>query len=177
MSATTQHPWRDEERIRELYWDQGKCAGEVADELGCTERTIWTWIKKHGMETRRNGHPRKERVNFDTSPNGYERWKATHPPDRGSVVMVHRLLAVSEHGFDAVAEKHVHHVNGVKWDNRPENIEVMTHEEHNRLHAIERDFGGLVDGKSPWEIHNERAEKSMDDNETAAANMEENHAE
>lgn len=30
---------------------------------------------------------------------------------------------VAEHGVDAVAGKHVHHKNGIRWDNRPEKLQ------------------------------------------------------
>lgn len=43
---------------------------------------------------------------------------------------VHRLLAISEYGFEAVAGNHVHHINGHKFDNRPENIEVKSEKQH-----------------------------------------------
>lgn len=157
MSTKTQDsdaPWRDEERLRELYWDEGLSPREMEDVLGCTERTIWEWIGRHGMETRRPGQQRYEWVSYDTSPNGYERWKATCPPDRDTVVMVHRLLAVAEHGFNALDGNHVHHKNGVKWDNRPENIEVLSPSEHMRQHhreSFQRDGESNPHAKLTWE--------------------------
>jgi hypothetical protein len=52
---------------------------------------------------------------------------------------VHRLLAIAEYGTDPVAGNHVHHKNGIKWDNRPTNIEPVNHSEHARKHANKRD--------------------------------------
>ncbi|NWM54968.1 hypothetical protein GY652_27320, partial [Escherichia coli] len=34
------------------------------------------------------------------------------------------------HGYDAVAGKQVHHKNEIPWDNRPENLEPLSDEEH-----------------------------------------------
>lgn len=31
------------------------------------------------------------------------------------------------------SDEHVHHRNGQRWDNRPENLEVLTASEHARL--------------------------------------------
>jgi len=53
----------------------------------------------------------------------------------GKGVLVHRLLAVSEYGYEKVCNNVVHHKNEVKWDNRPDNIEVMSRTVHAKLHA------------------------------------------
>jgi hypothetical protein len=68
---------------------------------------------------------------YELNVSGYAQWR------NGAVehVLVHRLLAVAEYGFDAVAGKHIHHKNGIRWDNRLENLEVLTPSEHAKLHG------------------------------------------
>ena len=77
--------------------------------------------------------------------------------DSQDYVKIHQLLAIAE-GEDpekvfSNGEYVVHHKNHVRWDNRAENIELMTNEEHTSLHAQERDCDSLYDewNKSkPW---------------------------
>ena len=82
---------------------------------------------------------------------GYERWRSyelrpsTAADGKEDVYVAHhRLLAVVEcypstMSLEAILRdldgKDVHHRNGIKWDNRPSNLEPIDHGEHAKLHA------------------------------------------
>jgi len=145
-------PWRDAETLRELYWDEELAIHEIAAELGCGETTVARWMERHGVERRKVGAAGREarrvgRATFYTDTSGYEMWAARCGYETENV-HVHRLVAVAEYGFDAVAGKVVHHGAGQEesttpWDNRPENLAVMTDSEHKSLHARKRGRGGF----------------------------------
>lgn len=80
---------------------------------------------------------------FRTNTNGYESWRANYNNGDVDYFKVHRLLAIAEYGSDAVAGKHVHHKNGIPWDNRPENIEVLEEREHLQQHYEDREIDEL----------------------------------
>lgn len=77
---------------------------------------------------------------FGLSVDGYEIWRSKHLDQRYQV-FVHRLMAVAEWGFDSVCDKVIHHKNSIGWDNRIENIETTTQEEHVRKHFEQGGFG------------------------------------
>lgn len=57
-----------------------------------------------------------------------------HADSRG-YVREHRLVMEQILGRHLEPSEHVHHINCVKWDNRPENLEVMDKSEHHLHHA------------------------------------------
>jgi hypothetical protein len=50
----------------------------------------------------------------------------------------HRLVAGAKPG------DHVHHKNGIKDDNRPENLEIISPSEHSKLHQTKHDVGEMA---------------------------------
>lgn len=132
----SESPWQDEELMEWLYHDEGLSAGEIAMVLDCSTGSVFTWLDRHDFKKRSQKEAAKhslgkDHMTFLTTSKGYEAWWV--PSD---VVYVHRLVAVAENGLDAVVGNHVHHRNGIRWDNRPGNLEVKTpsdhHSDHNR---------------------------------------------
>lgn len=128
-------PWKDEELMKRLYIEEGLSGSEIAMVLDCSTGGVATWLDKHDIEKRtmseammnRDGSLHK--ANFNTHPTrGYEYWA---PGDNH--VNVHRLMMVAEHGFDEVCGKHVHHKNDIPWDNRYDNLELLTMGEHSSI--------------------------------------------
>ncbi|WP_218055090.1 homing endonuclease associated repeat-containing protein [Haloparvum sedimenti] len=66
---------------------------------------------------------------------GHVVWRQKTSNQKNVSVPVHRLQYVAEHGIDSVSGKHVHHKNGIPWDNRVENLEPMSPSEHSRHHG------------------------------------------
>lgn len=145
-------PWHDRETLEELYVEKELSCNEIAERFPVTGRTINEWVRRVGIETRSASEAkiiagrRYHLPTFETYSNGYERCETFYRDER-SVVFIHRLLAVAEYGFEAVKGKHVHHKNGIPWDNRPENIEILTPSEH-ATHHYE---AGDVEGWGPEE--------------------------
>jgi transposase-like protein len=131
--------WRDEETLRKLYWDEGLSSIQIAKKLGCTKPVILNWMKRFGIE-RRKENKDKLLAPF-TNKEGYEVVSSSaYGGDKAAYI--HKLVAIAEYGWDAVDGKLVHHENEIKWDNRPENLTPLTRREHNVVH------GG--DDDTPW---------------------------
>jgi hypothetical protein len=57
----------------------------------------------------------------------------------------HRLVVARKIGRVLRTEEHVHHANGVKDDNRPDNLILMDWSEHSREHRLmERKVSALL---------------------------------
>lgn len=150
--------YHEEEWLREQYWGKKLTMTEIGEKCGVEGETIRKWLEKNGIETRDQSEATKlEWEGADERRQKQAEWmseqrRGNHASiftrRRGYVyagcgvcddqVAMHRLLAVAEYGFDAVKDMDVHHKNGVPWDNRPENIELLSRSEHQSLHMAER---------------------------------------
>ena len=67
-----------------------------------------------------------------------------HRADNSGRVYEHILVAEAAYGNPITQAYHVHHINGVKHDNRPENLEVLSASEHHREHDPRLKLDGSV---------------------------------
>jgi len=147
-------PWMDKDTLVKEYVQSGRSSTELADEWDCDPKTVTNWLNRYDIETREAKHyNRVEYADYNHHNQGYERWQNHYGEDRGTTVFVHRLLAVSKFGFDAVKDKHVHHKISIPWLNTYDNIELMNDSEHAKEHYengdLELEPGGIrkaVDG-------------------------------
>lgn len=124
MSGTK---YKDEKWLRQKYVDEGLSMSQIADVCGCSYGTIYYWMNKCGIDRRKQ--PQEQLLTPYTTKDGYVRVDVTMGGEK-KAVPIHRLLAVAEHGFDAVKGNDVHHQNEIPWDNRPDNIELLSREDH-----------------------------------------------
>jgi len=133
MSSDTRY--KDAEWLEEQYHEHELSQSEIADKCDVGKKTVSNWMEKYDIEARGQAEINRRIGLGIRSENGYRVW---HEGNVNKDVRVHRLLGVAEYGFDAVCDMHVHHQNGIKWDNRPDNIELLTPSEHAAHHMSER---------------------------------------
>lgn len=97
-----------------------------------------TWGRFCSRTCRNSGKANPNwRGGIQQHPKGYVyRWAPDHPQaDALGRVLEHRLVAEMVLGRPLQPDEDVHHRNGIKGDNRPENLEVIDHGNHSRIHV------------------------------------------
>lgn len=95
------------------------------------------YIQGHHIRGKRGAdHPQWGGGRF-THKYGYVMlYRPDHPrADSKGYIPEHRLLMEESLGRPLTANEDVHHINGVKDDNRLENLVVLTKSDHHRLHG------------------------------------------
>lgn len=148
---------------------QNKSLHQVAREIGCTYGAVSNRVRHFNIKVPiRKQKLTREKVKLlkmywkKKFPNGRfgkdaARWKGgrlfvnnsywyiyqpTHPhANKQGYVMEHRLVAEKKIGRYLRADEVVHHINHVKTDNRPENLEVLNRSGHTHNHF---DYGNKL---------------------------------
>lgn len=153
--------YTDRDWLEREYIDNKRSMRDIGEECDVSAAVILKWLRRFGIETRRENDYKRlgpvifsyEKGELGELPGPYVKLRSSITNEDGkreySSVYVHQLIAIAE-GADPYevfsnGEHHVHHENGIRWDNRPENIEFLTGSDHIRKHFIER--GGL----QPWQ--------------------------
>lgn len=151
----------DKKKARELR-TQGMAVPTIAKELGVSKSSVSLWVRdipvpekftpeyraerreevKNLLDKIREDN-RKERIasRKDRLVSGDGRWMIRAPEGykgktyiKGLYVYEHRYLMEQKLGRLLTDDEVVHHIDGNKLNNDPENLELKTREQHNTIH-------------------------------------------
>jgi endogenous inhibitor of DNA gyrase (YacG/DUF329 family) len=131
------------DKMVELY-EQGLTQEEVAKELGTTQKVVFTRMKEIGYQPRvaakrdqsgekndywKGGKSRDSRGYVLVKSPGHPRAKKC-----GDYVFQHILVVEDFIGRFLQKNEIIHHINGIKDDNRLENLYITNPSEHSKMH-------------------------------------------
>jgi hypothetical protein len=142
---------RDKEWLKRRYIDEKKSVGQIALEIGATVGAVHSAIRWLGIELRKTRVGLSIRFPEGRFGKDSPKWKGgirhttagyvyIYMPDHlnstsEGYIMEHRLVMEKHVGRYLKKEELVHHVNGIKDDNRIENLELVSDQgTHTREH-------------------------------------------
>lgn len=129
--------YRNKDFLIEMYIENEKSMGEIAEMCDCSNSTISNWLEKHDIDKR------EEAVDFWLG--GRETQGLEYPMltklgcSEVRYLFEHHLVMIAQ-GCDPEKvfgdnKYNVHHRNGHKCDNRPSNLEMVNRRKHGKKHS------------------------------------------
>lgn len=140
----------DAEALRALYWDGPFSLNQIGQRLGLSGDTVRGLMKSYGIplrdrslavkiqsQTGRRWPPQPKKELARNWKGGRRRARGyvelhdpTHPRARGNGYVAEHIVIWERHNGTLPDGWHVHHANGVKDDNRVENLQAMPSRNH-----------------------------------------------
>jgi len=128
QDVTENKRYRDAEWLREQYVEKDCSEAEIAEKCGVCASTINRWRNKFDIEG-------TDTAALGMHELGYERWRC-QAGGTYDEVLVHRLLATLK--VDELSDldgMHVYCELNILWDNRLDNLHILTTSEHQQRHS------------------------------------------
>ena len=146
----------DPELVRQMIEQEGLTHAAVGIRVGLSTGYVSTFCQRHQIRSakrgprRGEGHPNWDGGRFVDVDGYVNLWNPEHPCRRkNNYVLEHRAVACEMLGRTLMPGEVVHHRNGIKTDNRPENLEVFaTNAEHLRHELTGRVPNWTEDGQA-----------------------------
>jgi len=133
------------ELLETEYFENELSSVKIAKKYGCSKKYVLDKLKEFGIDTRTAGQTRKLHYkNGGVHPMQGKR-KIVHHHDgydylyigNGKYQSVHRLVWISANNQEIPRGYQVHHIDGNKRNNNPDNLILLSEREHKKLHRAQ----------------------------------------
>lgn len=139
------------EKVRQLYIEKSLSTTQIAKLYGCAPSAAFQSLKRNNIPTRSNSEGIK--LAYATGRMKHQNWKGGrrrkveggyirilahghHRVNRDGYVLEHIMIWEKTHGKELPEGWVIHHINGIKDDNRPRNLLALPRgKHHNQLVA------------------------------------------